>query len=85
MQHQAIMLQRMTIKGWLLQQSGNEDRYDGQRADVTDKEPEDTEKLCIAAEGSSVGEFIIDICLLESPADKEYGQETAESHQYVGR
>lgn len=85
MQHQAIMLQRMTIKGWLLQQSGNEDRYDGQRADVTDKEPEDTEKLCIAAEGASVGEFIINICLLEPPSDEEYGQQTAESHQYVGR
>ena len=78
------MLQRMTIKGWLLQQSGNEDRYDGQRADVTDKEPEDTEKLCIAAEGASVGEFIINICLLKSPADEEDSKETSEGHQYVG-
>ena len=77
MQHQAIMLQRMTIKGWLLQQSGNEDRYYGQRADVTDKEPEDTEKLCIAAEGASVGEFIIDIGLLEPPADEEDSKETS--------
>ena len=37
------------------------------------------------AEGASVGEFIIDIGLLESPAYKEDGQKASEGHQDIGR
>ena len=69
----------------LTYQTADEDGYDGQRADIADQEPEDTEKLRIAAEGSAVGEFVIYVGLLETPADKEDGQKTAESHEDVGR
>ena len=43
----------------LTYQTADEDGDDGQRADIADQEPEDTEKLRIAAEGSAVGEFVI--------------------------
>ena len=66
-------------------QSGDEDGEDGERADVSDEEPEDTEDPGIAAEGASVGEFVIDIRLLESPADEEDCEQAAESHKDVGR
>jgi hypothetical protein len=69
----------------LTDKSGNKDSDDGERADESDEEPEHSEKLCIAAEGASVGKFIIDVGLLESPADEEDGQEASEGHQDIGR
>ena len=68
----------------LCHQSRNEDGEDGDRADESDEEPEHAEELGVAAEGATVGEFIIDIGLLESPADKEDGEEAAEGHKYIG-
>lgn len=67
-----------------LQQSRYEDRNDCQRADIADQEPEDAEKLCVAADGSAVSELIIYIRLLESPAYEEDSKETSEGHEYVG-
>ena len=67
----------------LRHQSGDEDGDDGERADESDEEPEDAEDLGIAAECAAIGEFIIYICLLESPADEEDGQEAAESHKDI--
>lgn len=69
----------------ILQQSRDEDRDDCQRADITDKEPEDAEKLCVAADGSAVCEFIVYISLLESPSHEEDGKETSEGHEDVRR
>ena len=68
----------------ILQQSRDEDQDDCQRADITDKEPEDAEKLCVAADGSAVCEFIVYICLLESPSHKEDSNETSEGHEDIG-
>ena len=56
-----------------------------QRTDVTDEEPEDSEEPGIAAEGASVGEFIIYFRLLESPSHKEDCEEATERHEYVRR
>ena len=67
----------------LTDKSGNKDRDDGERADESDEEPEHSEKFCIAAEGVSVGKFIIDVGLLESPAGKEDSQEASEGHQDI--
>ena len=69
----------------LTDESGNKDRDDGERTDESDEEPEHSEKLSITAEGASIGEFIIDVGLLEPPADKEDGQEASERHQDIGR
>ena len=69
---------------WLRQQACDEDSEDSYRTDISDKEPEHAENLYVAAKGSSVGEFIIDIGLLESPADKQDSKKAAESHKDVG-
>ena len=69
----------------LTDESGNKDGDNGERTDESDEEPEYAEKLCITAEGASIGKFIIDIGLLESPADEEDGQEASEGHQDIGR
>ena len=67
----------------ILQQSRNEDRNDGQRADVADKEPEDPEYLYVAADGFSVGELVVDIRLFQSPTYEQYGKKTSEGHEDV--
>ena len=68
---------------FLRQKVGKEDGDDCERGYVADEEPEDTEYLHIGAEGSSVGEFVVDVCLLESPAHEEDCKETAEGHEYI--
>lgn len=67
----------------MLQDSQQEDCDDGNRADVADQKPEDAEDLHIGAEGATVGELVVDVSLLETPAHKEDCKETAESHQDV--
>ena len=69
----------------LSQKSCNEDRYDRQRTYIADKEPQNSEQLGIAAELASVGELVVNIGLLETPAHEEDGQKTAEGHEDVGR
>lgn len=69
----------------LSQNTCNEDSQDCQWTYITDEEPEDAEHLCIAADGSAVGELVVHICLLEAPSDEEDGQETAKGHEDVRR
>ena len=69
----------------LSQKSCNEYRYDRQWTYIADEEPQNAEQLGIAADLSSVCEFVIYIGLLETPAHKEDGQKTAEGHKNVGR
>lgn len=65
--------------------SRNEDRYDRQWTYIADEEPQDAEELGISAELTSVGELVVNIGLLETPAHEEDGQKTAQSHEDVGR
>lgn len=69
----------------LSQKSCNEYRYDRQWTYIADEEPQNAEQLGIAADLSSVGEFVVNIGLLETPAHEEDGQKTAQSHEDVGR
>ena len=69
----------------LSQKSCNEYRYDRQWTYIADEEPQNAEQLGIAANLSSVGEFVVNIGLLETPAHEEDGQKTAQSHEDVGR
>ena len=68
---------------FLRQKIGEEDGDDGERGYVADEEPEDTEELGIGAEGATVGEFVVDVCFLESPAYEEDCKETAEGHHDI--
>ena len=68
---------------FLRQQIGNEDGDDGKRGYEADEEPEDSEDLDVGAEGAAVGEFVVDVCFLESPAHEEDCKETAEGHEYI--
>ena len=70
------------MSGWL-QQAGQEDNDDCQRADVSDEEPQYAEDPGVATESSAVGEFIIYVRLLHAPSYKEDCQQTAEGHQNV--
>ena len=69
----------------LSQKSSYEDRYDRQWTYIADEEPQNAEQLGIAADLSSVCEFVVYIGLLETPAHEEDGQKTAEGHEDVGR
>ena len=66
-----------------LQQAIDENRDDCQRADIADEEPEDSEDSCVCREGASVGEFIVDIGLLEPPSDEENSQKASKGHQDI--
>lgn len=66
-------------------QAADEDGDDGQRAYESDEEPEHSEDTGIGAEGSTVCEFLVNICLLEAPADEEDCQEAAKGHEDVRR
>ena len=66
-----------------LQQAIDEDRDDCQRADIADEEPEDSEDSCVCREGASVGEFIVDIGLLEPPSDEEDSQKASKGHEDI--
>lgn len=68
---------------YLRQQIGKEDDDDSDRGYIADEEPKDTEYLSILAESAAVGEFVIDVCLLESPAYEEDCEKTAEGHQDI--
>lgn len=63
--------------GSLRQEVRQEDDDDGQRADETDEEPEDTEDADVTRKGAAVGELVIYVCLLEPPSHKEDSQETS--------
>ena len=67
----------------LRQQIGKEDDDDGNRSDIADEEPEDAEDSGVCAESAAVGEFVIDVGLLEAPAYEEDCEKTAEGHQDI--
>ena len=69
----------------LSQKSSYEYRYDRQWTYIADEEPQNAEQLDIAADLASVGELVVYIGLLETPAHEEDGQKTAQSHEDVGR
>lgn len=69
----------------LSDQTADEDGNDANRADEADEEPEHAEDAGVGAEGSAVGEFVVYVGLLETPADKEDCQEAAEGHENVRR
>ena len=78
-----LKISRLLISHIGLEEAGDEDRSDGERADVADEEPQDAEKLGVTAEGATICELILDIGLLEAPADKEDCQKAAERHEDV--
>ena len=68
---------------YLRQQIGKEDDDDSDRGYIADQKPEDAEDLGVGAESAAVGEFVIDVGLLEAPAYEEDCEKTAEGHQDI--
>ena len=68
-----------------LDKSENEDRDDRNRSDVTDKEPKGSEYLHIGTESTSIGKFVVDICLLESPSYEKDCKKASEGHKDIRR
>ena len=68
---------------YLRQQIGKEDNDDSDRGYIADQKPEDAKDSGVSAESAAVGEFIVDVGLLEAPADEEDCEKTAEGHQDI--
>ena len=68
---------------YLRQQIGKEDDDDSDRGYIADQKPEDAEDSGVGAESAAVGEFIVDVGLLETPAYEEDSEKTAEGHQDI--
>ena len=64
-------------------QIGDEDGDDGHRRHIADQEPQHAEDPDAGPEGAVVGEFVIDIRLLETPSHKDDSEEAAECHEDV--
>ena len=68
---------------YLRQQIGKEDDDDSDRGYIADQKPEDAEDSGVGGESAAVGEFIVDVGLLEAPAYEEDCEKTAEGHQDI--